>query len=432
MCGIIGGCSQRDVAPLLLAGLQHLEYRGYDSAGMVVLNETGMQRYRTLGKVAKLAELLEKKPLHGTVGIAHTRWATHGQPSESNAHPHISHDEIAVVHNGIVENHEILREKLTKLAYQFQSETDTELIAHLLHYALSQGKDYLSAVHAVIQQLEGAYALAFIYQKEPEKIIAVRKGSPLVVGCGIGENFIASDALALVPITQKFHYLEEGDIAEITRHKIVIYDQNLQPVERELHHAKVTHEAVSRGEYRHFMQKEIFEQPSSVLSTLGNRVDQSGLNLAAYPPELLTILAKTKRVQVIACGTSYHAGLVAKTWFESEIKLPTQVEIASEWRYRETLVESNTLVIVISQSGETADTLAALRLAKVRGYLATLAICNVAQSSIVREAEVHLLTFAGPEIGVASTKAFTTQLVILFLLMLLLKWGGLLMESYTL
>ncbi len=421
MCGIIGGCSQRDLVPLLLAGLAHLEYRGYDSAGMAVLDEAGiLQRYRALGKVAKLAALFEEKPLHGVTGIAHTRWATHGEPSERNAHPQISGQEIAVVHNGIIENYEVLKEKLKKLGYVFYSETDTETVAHLLHHALKQGQeDFLTAVHTVVQQLEGAYALAFLYQGAPDKIIAVRKGSPLVVGCGIGENFVASDVIALVPVTQQFMYLEEGDIAEITRHAIQIYDDRLQVVERVMHRAKISYETVSRGEYRHFMQKEIFEQPKAISDTIGDRVEKQRLNLTAFSPELCSTLEKVKRIQIVACGTSYHAGLVARAWFESAIKIPTQVEVASEWRYREAIVEPDTLFIVISQSGETADTLAALRLAKSRGYLSTLAICNVAESSIVRETDANLLTYAGPEIGVASTKAFVTQLVNLFLLMVM-------------
>ena len=419
MCGIVGACAQRDVAPLLLAGLQHLEYRGYDSAGIAVITQTGLQRYRALGKVAQLEALLEKNSLQGSTGIAHTRWATHGRPSETNAHPHTSGSDIAIVHNGIVENYEILREKLIQQNYQFQSDTDTEIVAHLLHFSLSQGHSFLEAVHEVIKQLEGAYAIAFLYQKQPDTIIAVRKGSPLVVGCGVGENFIASDTLALIPVTQQFIYLEEGDIAEITRTQIRIFDHHLKSVDRPRHRTKVSHEMVTRGEYRHFMLKEIFEQPQAILSTLTHYIQNDQLNLAAFSPELLAILEKTKRVQIVACGTSFHAGLLAQHWFESQVRLPTRVEVASEWRYQTSLVEPDTLFIVISQSGETADTLAALKLAKTKNYLARLAICNVAESSMVRESDFSFLTFAGPEIGVASTKAFTTQLVNLFLLMML-------------
>ncbi|MBI5447973.1 MAG: glutamine--fructose-6-phosphate transaminase (isomerizing) [Gammaproteobacteria bacterium] len=420
MCGIIGGCSQRDVAPLLLAGLQHLEYRGYDSAGMAILNEGNLQRCRALGKVAKLGELLEQNPLQGAVGIAHTRWATHGEPSERNAHPHVSGTDIAVVHNGIIENHEILKMQLSQLGYEFNSETDTETVAHLLHRALGQGHSFLQAVQTVVGQLEGAFALVFLYKKMPDTLIAVRKGSPLVVGCGIGENFIASDTLALLPITQQFIHLEEGDVAEITRHETRLFDSELNPITRPICRAKADHASVTRGEYRHFMLKEIFEQPKSVLATVGDRVKDNRLNLDAFSPELLATLEKIKRIQIVACGTSYHAGLVARAWFEVEARVATQVDVASEWRYHDVLVEPDTLFIVISQSGETADALAALRLAKVRGYAVTLSICNVAESAIVRETDMHLLTFAGPEIGVASTKAFTTQLVALFLLMVLM------------
>lgn len=420
MCGIIGGCSQRDIAPLLLAGLQHLEYRGYDSAGMAVLGDAGLQRYRALGKVINLGETLAKHPLHGGVGIAHTRWATHGEPSERNAHPHMSGSDIAVVHNGIIENHEVLRAHLLQLGYQFQSETDTETVAHLLHHALDEGRPFLQAVHHVVQQLEGAYALVFLYRQMPDTIIAVRKGSPLVLGCGIGENFIASDTLALLPLTQQIIYLEEGDIVEMTRHEIHLFDEALKPVTRSKHRAKANQEAVTRGEYRHFMLKEIFEQPKAVLATIGNQIEKNRLNFSAFSPALLSLLEKAQRIQIVACGTSYHAGLVARFWFETEARVPTQVEVASEWRYREALVEPDTLFVVISQSGETADTLAALRLAKSRGHFATLAICNVAESAIVREADAHLLTVAGIEIGVASTKAFTTQLIQLFILMVLM------------
>lgn len=420
MCGIIGGCSQRDIAPILLAGLQHLEYRGYDSAGMAVINNHGLQRYRAMGKVAELAKLLKQKPLQGVIGIAHTRWATHGEPSERNAHPHISGSEIAVVHNGIIENHDLLRSRLRELGYEFYSDTDTEIVAHLLHHELSMGQAYLPAVKAVVDQLEGAFALAFLYLREPETIIAVRKGSPLVVGCGIGENFIASDTLALVPVTQQIIFLEEGDIAVITRQSVDIYDKELRGVERAIQSGNASSEAISRGEYRHFMLKEIFEQPKAIQDTFSRWIAGNRLNMSAFSPELLAILDKTRRIQIVACGTSYHAGLVAKSWFESEARIATQVEVASEWRYRDVLVEPDTLFVGISQSGETADTLAALRMAKSRGYIATLAICNVAESSLVRESDVSLLTDAGREIGVASTKAFTTQLVVLFVLALVM------------
>lgn len=421
MCGIIGGCSQRDISPILLAGLAHLEYRGYDSAGMAVItDEQLLTRYRAMGKVAALAKLLESKPLSGKVGIAHTRWATHGEPSERNAHPHLSGQDVAVVHNGIIENHALLRDKLTALHYQFESETDTEIVAHLLHHALAQGLDYLNAVKFVVDQLEGAFALVFLYAQEPECLIAVRKGSPLVIGCGIGENFVASDTLALMPVTQQFMFMEENDIALIRRDQVRVYDQHLKSVTREIQKGKGGAEVVSRGEYRHFMLKEIHEQASAVKATFSRFVSGNKLNLNAFSPELLAILKKTRRIQIVACGTSYHAGLVAKSWFESEAKISTQVEVASEWRYRDVLVEPDTLFIGISQSGETADTLAALRMAKTRSYMASLGICNVAESSLVRESDVSLLTEAGREIGVASTKAFTTQLIVLYLLMIVM------------
>ncbi len=419
MCGIIGSIAQRDVAPVLLEGLRHLEYRGYDSAGIAVVDKKELHRLRRPGKVSQLAELLQQQPMLGSVGIAHTRWATHGEPNERNAHPHTSGVDLALVHNGIIENHEVLREELKKEGYVFESDTDSETIVHLLHHFLKK-LPLLQAVQAMVKRLEGAYAIGVIVLATPDRIMAVRKGSPLVVGLGIGENFIASDPLALLPVTNQFMYLEDGDIAEIYRDKVHIYDSHLLPVKRETKLSELHHEMVARGEYRHFMLKEICEQPRAVLATLHNRISGQKIIPTAFGLKLVNILKDIKRVQIIACGTSYHAGLVARYWLESLAKIPTQVEVASEWRYREPVVEPNTLCVLISQSGETADTLAALKLAEQLKFAHTLSICNVAESSLVRAAEVSMLTFAGPEIGVASTKAFTTQLVNLLLLTLLL------------
>ena len=417
MCGIVGAVAQRDVALILLEGLKRLEYRGYDSAGIAVINDRQqIERMRTLGKVEKLQEGLTTNFLSGHIGIAHTRWATHGKPSENNAHPHISGDEIAIVHNGIIENHEKLRQQLLTAGYSFCSETDTEVVAHLLHQQIEQGKDFLTAAKQVKAQLEGAFALAFIYRNEPSRLIALRSGSPLVIGIGIGEYFVASDHLALLPVTQRFIYLEEGDMADINCQGITIYAANGQQVERAIHVSNLSHDIADKGKYRHFMQKEIFEQPQAIISTLEARLSHDHIVDEIFGAQARELLAAIKRVQIVACGTSYHAGLVGKYWLENFARIPCQVEIASEIRYRNPMVEPDTLFVTLSQSGETADTLGALRVAKEQGYRLSLTICNAPESALVRESDLKLITRAGPEIGVASTKAFTTQLTALLLL----------------
>ncbi len=420
MCGIIGGIAQRDVAPVLLEGLKRMEYRGYDSAGIAIISDSdqSLQRLRVAGKVEALVDSYKKTPLIGKIGIAHTRWATHGKPAERNAHPLYSHQQIAVVHNGIIENFVELREKLLKLGYEFQSETDTEVIAHLIHYHLQREKDTLSAVCATRAELTGAYGLGIINQKEPEQLFAVRRNVPLLVGIGIGEHFFASDPLALGIVTQQFIYLEDGDIAQIKRASLSIYDENDKPVERSSQKVNINMETSSKGRYRHFMHKEIHEQPETLSQTLSEHIINSHIPSHWLGPESDTILSKVKRVHIVACGTSYHAGLVAKYWLEEYLRIPCAVEVASEYRYRQPVVEADTLFIAISQSGETADTLAALRQAKQLGYMATLSICNVPQSSIVRETDLALLTRAGIEIGVAATKTFTAQLLALLLLVM--------------
>ena len=412
MCGIIGAIAERNVTPILLAGLQRLEYRGYDSAGIALIKDHTLMRQRCVGKVAGLASKIEQQPIAGPIGIAHTRWATHGAPTEVNAHPHVSHGEIAVVHNGIIENHEQLRAMLVEQGYEFTSDTDTEVIVHLIHSNLS-GHDLLAAVKASAQQLQGAYALGVIYAQQPDSIIAVRKGSPLCLGLGIEENFIASDHLALLPVTQQFIFLEENDIAVVSRHNITVYDDAMQLVDRKITESTLTHQQSDKGQYRHYMLKEIYEQPTALNHVLEGRLVNEKVALDSFGPDAEKILMKVKRIQIVACGTSYHAGMVARYWLETIAKLPCQVEIASEFRYRSNVVEEDTLFITLSQSGETADTLEALRKAKASGYLASLSICNVGESSLVRESTLHLLTRAGPEVGVASTKAFTTQLLAL-------------------
>lgn len=412
MCGIIGAIAERNVTPILLAGLQRLEYRGYDSAGIALIKDHTLMRQRCVGKVAGLASKIEQQPIAGPIGIAHTRWATHGAPTEVNAHPHVSHGEIAVVHNGIIENHEQLRAMLVEQGYEFTSDTDTEVIVHLIHSNLS-GHDLLAAVKASAQQLQGAYALGVIYAQQPDSIIAVRKGSPLCLGLGIEENFIASDHLALLPVTQQFIFLEENDIAVVSRHNITVYDDAMQLVDRKITESTLTHQQSDKGQYRHYMLKEIYEQPTALNHVLEGRLVNEKVVLDSFGPDAEKILMKVKRIQIVACGTSYHAGMVARYWLETIAKLPCQVEIASEFRYRSNVVEEDTLFITLSQSGETADTLEALRKAKASGYLASLSICNVGESSLVRESTLHLLTRAGPEVGVASTKAFTTQLLAL-------------------
>jgi glucosamine--fructose-6-phosphate aminotransferase (isomerizing) len=421
MCGIVGAVAERNITPILVEGLKRLEYRGYDSAGVAVFTQAGaLQRRRRVGKVAELEQALADEPLTGNLGIAHTRWATHGAPSERNAHPHFSGEELAVVHNGIIENHEELRERLKGLGYVFTSDTDTETIVHLLQHKLQQLGDLTDALKAAIPELHGAYGLAVISAKQPDRILAARSGSPLVIGLGLGENFLASDQLALRQVTDRFMYLEEGDIAEIRRDSVQIWDVAGQPVQRESVQYHEGAEAADKGEYRHFMLKEIHEQPKVVQRTLEGRLGGDHVLVQAFGPQAAELFAKVRNVQIVACGTSYHAGMVARYWLEALTGIPCQIEVASEFRYRQVAVQPDSLFITISQSGETADTLAALRNAKQAGYLASLTICNVGTSSLVRESDLCLLTQAGPEIGVASTKAFTTQLVSLLLLTLAL------------
>ncbi|MGL6242576.1 glutamine--fructose-6-phosphate transaminase (isomerizing) [Pseudomonas sp.] len=418
MCGIVGAVAERNITAILLEGLKRLEYRGYDSAGVAVFtNDEKLERTRRPGKVSELELALEAEPLVGRLGIAHTRWATHGAPCERNAHPHFSGD-LAVVHNGIIENHEALREQLKALGYVFTSDTDTEVIAHLLNHKLRDLRDLTVALKATVKELHGAYGLAVISADQPDRLVAARSGSPLVIGLGLGENFLASDQLALRQVTDRFMYLEEGDIAEIRRDSVSIWDVNGQVVEREAVQYRDGAEAADKGEFRHFMLKEIHEQPAVVQRTLEGRLGPNGVLVQAFGPQAAELFAKVRNVQIVACGTSYHAGMVARYWLEELAGIPCQVEVASEFRYRKVVVQADTLFVTISQSGETADTLAALRNAKELGFLASLAICNVGISSLVRESDLTLLTQAGREIGVASTKAFTTQLVGLLLLTL--------------
>lgn len=417
MCGIVGAVAQRDVAPILLEGLKRLEYRGYDSAGMAVIdNKPQIHRHRALGKVKELQEILIHEPLLGTTGLAHTRWATHGKPSQNNAHPHMSGNGIALVHNGIIENHEALRKQLLGMDYEFSSETDTEIVGHLLHHFIKQGKTFLAAVQATVAELEGAYAIGFMYAAEPQHIIAVRSGSPLVVGLGIGENFIASDHLAMLPVSHRFIYLKEGDVVDLYRDKVQIYDAKGNHVKRKVHVSDSNYDIADRGEYRHYMLKEIFEQSAAVAATLEGRISSNRILEEAFGTNASKIFDQVKHVQIAACGTSYHAGMVARYWLEEIAGISCQVEPASEIRYRQNVVQPNTLFVTLSQSGETADTLAAVRDAKQQNYLSTLTICNAPESSLIRESDLSLLTHAGPEIGVASTKGFTTQLIGLLLL----------------
>jgi len=421
MCGIVGAIAERNVVPILMEGLRRLEYRGYDSAGIAVLNGTAhLKRLRTVGKVKMLQDAIDADPTHGKVGIAHTRWATHGVPSERNAHPHISHDGLAIVHNGIIENHEELREDLKKLGYIFTSETDTEVIAHRVHHHMQAQKDLFKAVRATAAELEGAYALAVVSESEPERIILAREGCPVVIGLGVDENFVASDVAALLPVTRRFMFLEEGDVADIRRTSIKVLDKNGDSADRPVRESELSADAAEKGQYRHFMLKEIHEQPRAVADTLAERVSNGRLLEAAFGPAATEVFGRVEHVHIIACGTSYHSGVVARYFIEQICKLPCTVEIASEYRYRNPVVPKNSLFVTISQSGETADTLAALRLAKQAGYLSSLAICNVPESSLVRESELVMLTRAGPEIGVASTKAFTTQLAALGMLVIAL------------
>ncbi|MFZ0256683.1 MAG: glutamine--fructose-6-phosphate transaminase (isomerizing) [Gammaproteobacteria bacterium] len=422
MCGIVGAVAERDVVPILLEGLKRLEYRGYDSAGLAVLleGEQKIARIRRPGKIAALAERLQAEPLRSQVGIAHTRWATHGAPSESNAHPHIARGEVAVVHNGIVENYRELRKKQEASGYEFTSETDTEVIGHQIHHYMRQGMDLFEAVRTAVTDLEGAYALGVISSHAPNRLIAARRGSPLAIGFGIGEHFIASDVAALIPVTQQFVFLEDGDVAELRRQSVVTIDAAGNRVERRMVASELTADAVERGEYRHYMLKEIHEQPQAIAETLEGRLYNGRVLEETLGPNAGRFLDNVKRVQILACGTSFHAGLVARHWFESLAKIPCQVEVASEFRYRNPLATPDTLVVTISQSGETADTLAALRSARALGFGPSLAVVNVPESTLVRESDLVLMTRAGPEIGVASTKAFTTQLAALLLLVVVL------------
>ena len=416
MCGIVGAVAQRDVAEILINGLHRLEYRGYDSAGVAVVNENHeLQRVRCLGKVKALDEAVSEKPLIGGTGIAHTRWATHGEPSETNAHPHVS-GTFAIVHNGIIENHEELRELLKSRGYVFLSQTDTEVIAHLVEWEMRSTDSLLEAVKKTVKQLTGSYGMVVMDSRHPEHLVAARSGSPLVIGLGIGENFLASDQLALLSVTRRFIFLEEGDIAEITRRTVDIYDTYGNKVEREVHESNLENDAAEKGKFRHFMQKEIYEQPTALINTMEGRINHENVIVDSIGNGAKGILEKVEHIQIVACGTSYNAGMVARYWFESLAGVSCDVEIASEFRYRKFVTRPNSLLITLSQSGETADTLAALRLAKEKGYMAALTICNVAGSSLVRESDLAFMTRAGVEVGVASTKAFTTQLAALLML----------------
>ncbi len=420
MCGIVGAIvkqtSKHNVVPILLKGLSCLQYRGYDSAGIVVINaQQQLERQRTLGKISVLEQRLKKNLLIGTIGIAHTRWATHGKPSENNAHPHVSNDnEIAVVHNGIIENYQTLRQSLLAEGYQFSSETDTEVIAHLLQQQMQITPDFYQAVQAMVKKLQGAFAIAFLCRRQANQLIAVRQGSPLVIGIGDDENYLASDHLALLPVTRRLIYLEEGEIAQLDSDQISIVDKKGRAVSRSIHQSQLNKNVVDKGNWRHFMQKEIFEQPYAIQCALEGRLEPQSLCDRTARNLFKTI----KRIQIVGCGTSYHAGLIGRYWFENLANIPCYVDIASEIRYRSPLIDPDTLLITLSQSGETADTLNALRAAKKQPYLGSMAICNVAESTLIRESDIALLTRAGPEIGVASTKAFTAQLVALILLAL--------------
>ncbi|TCK03660.1 glutamine--fructose-6-phosphate transaminase (isomerizing) [Marinobacterium mangrovicola] len=414
MCGIVGAVAARQVSGILLEGLRRLEYRGYDSAGMALWDQGHIERVRRIGKVQALAEGLEQHPLKGTLGIAHTRWATHGAPAERNAHPHMSGERLAVVHNGIIENFELLKEELIDSGYQFSSETDTEVVAHLIDREVRSGETLLDAMRNAMARLEGAFALGVIHMDYPDQLLTARKGSPLVIGVGIGENFIASDQLALLPVTDRFMFLEDGDIACLTPEKISVWDSANHPVERPVSRFEHGAGSAEKGEFKHFMLKEIYEQPAVMKAVLEGRINKGHLLEQAFGSEAGALFDQVKQVQIIACGTSYHAGMIASYWIEQLVGIPCRVEVASEFRYRPVVMPQGTLLLTLSQSGETADTLAALREVKDR-VIGTLAICNVPGSSLVRESDLSLMTNAGPEIGVASTKAFTSQLVALML-----------------
>ena len=424
MCGIVGAIAERNVAQILLEGLKRLEYRGYDSAGLAIINPNShaIECLRAAGKISHLQKELKTTPLRGANGIAHTRWATHGKPSPENAHPHTSGDnDIAIVHNGIIENHELLRKQLQSKGYHFTSDTDTEVIVHLLHFYNEQEQDFIKAIQHTTKDLVGAYALGVISTATPNTLFAIRKGSPLVIGVGIEEHFIASDPLALLPVTQQFIYLEDGDVAELTTENLTIFNEDHKPVTRPTYTSEVDFDTTSKGHYRHYMQKEIFEQQQALLDTINGHIYNNEIHTDGFGHDAGKIFPKIENIHICACGTSYHAGMVASYWLESIAKIPTQVEIASEFRYRQPVVQPNTLFVALSQSGETADTLSALRTAKERGYAATLSICNVPESSLARETDLLFLTRAGTEVGVAATKTFTAQLVALLLLTICFK-----------
>jgi glucosamine--fructose-6-phosphate aminotransferase (isomerizing) len=416
VCGIVGGVTNRNIVPMLLDGLKRLEYRGYDSAGIAVVDEQHqLRRLRAAGKVRMLEQALGDNPVAGSVGLAHTRWATHGVPSERNAHPHLSRDSLAIVHNGIIENHIELRRQLERAGYEFSSETDSEAIAHRVHFHFSRLGNLLEAVRATVAELRGAYALAVVSQ-DGDRIVAAREGCPVVLGLGDGENFVASDVSALLPGIRRFMFLEEGDVAEIGRDGVRVFDRDGQRVEREIKDSTASADAAEKGPYRHFMLKEIHEQPRAVAETLQERIANGRLLEAAFGPNASVAFERARAVHIVACGTSYHAGVVASYLIEQLCRIPCRAEIASEYRCRNAVVSPDTLFVTISQSGETADTLAALNMARRKGYLSTLAICNAPESALVRNSELVMLTRAGPEIGVASTKAFTTQLAVLAML----------------
>jgi glutamine---fructose-6-phosphate transaminase (isomerizing) len=421
MCGIVGAIGERNIVPVLIEGLKRLEYRGYDSAGVAVVEQHGeIGLCRTVGKVSQLEAKLASAPLAGRLGVAHTRWATHGGVTEANAHPHLSGGRVAVIHNGIIENYEAIRDELIRKGYEFQSETDTEVAAHLVHDHLKQGHDLLEAVRLSVRRFRGAYALLVFDAANPERIVVSRIASPLVIGLGIGENFVASGVPALLPVTQRFIYLEQGDLAEISRDGVRVLDAEGREVSRPVHETQWSPEASEKGPYRHFMLKEIFDQPAALADTLYGRVAKNEVVPESLGPGAAELLAQVEHIHVVACGTSYHAGAVGRYWLESLANVPCQVEIASEYRYRRVVVPPGTLFVTLSQSGETADTLEALRMAKAAGYLASLTICNSPHSSMVHESDLVMMTQAGPEIGVASTKAFTTQLLSLLLVTLML------------
>jgi len=421
MCGIVGAVAQRNVTPILLEGLKRLEYRGYDSAGLAVLGRgAGIKRLRVAGKVSALEVALDGDPHNGEIGIAHTRWATHGEPSVRNAHPHVCRDTVALVHNGIIENHESLRAKQIEAGHVFDSDTDTEVIVNCICDHVDAGKDLLESVQQTVREMDGAYALGVVTKTDGDRLIVARRGSPLVIGLGVGENFVASDSFALLPVTQRFIFLQEGDVAEITRHSVSVYNDSGESVTRPERRSELSPETVGKSGYQHYMLKEIYEQPRAISDTLQKYIEAGTVSDGVFGSAAAEIFDKIEFVTIVACGTSYHAGLIARYWFESLAGVPCTVEIASEFRYRQPAMRDGGLFVAISQSGETADTLAALREAKKRGFAYSLAICNMRESSLTRESELILMTCAGPEIAVASTKAFTTQLVALMLLVIVL------------